>query len=191
RTRTWSPRRTGSSGSGLADPSPVDPPPYPHWLQPLLDGLAGIRAEQLSRYRPPQDGGRPSAVLILFGEGPQGPDVLLIERARTLNSHAGQPAFPGGGADPGDGGPAGTALREAAEEVGLDPAGVRVLATLPALHIPVSRYDVTPVVGWWHTPVAVAPVDAREVAAVERVPVAELVDPANRFRVRHRFGLLG
>jgi len=166
--------------------------PYPDWLQPLLDALAGVGPTQLSRFLPPENGGgRPSAVLILFGEGPDGPDVLLIQRASTLNSHAGQPAFPGGGADPGDGGPAGTALREAAEEVGVDPAGVRVLATLPTLHIPVSRYDVTPVIAWWHTPVAVSPVDPGEVAAVERVPVAELADPANRFRVRHRSGFVG
>jgi 8-oxo-dGTP pyrophosphatase MutT (NUDIX family) len=165
--------------------------PCPGWLQPLVDALASAGPTQLSRFLPPEDGGgRPSAVLILFGEGPDGPDVLLIQRASTLNSHAGQPAFPGGGADPDDGGPAGTALREAAEEVGVDPAGVRVLATLPTLHIPVSRYDVTPVVAWWHTPVAVSPVDPGEVAAVERVPVAELVDPANRFRVRHRRGFV-
>ena len=130
-------------------------------------------------------------MLILIGHGPAGPDVLLIQRAATLNSHAGQPAFPGGGVDPGDGGPAGTALREAAEEVGVDPAGVRVLATLPELHIPVSGYDVTPVIGWWHTPCAVWPLDLGEVAAVERVPVAELVDPANRFRVRHSTGFVG
>src|SRR5690348_11454753 len=189
-------RWPGSSGCSLADPLPGGLPPgpqtpdYPSWLHPLVDGLARVRPEQLSRFLPPEDGGRPSAVLILFGEGPAGPDVLLIERAHTLNSHAGQPAFPGGGADPGDGGPAGTALREAAEEVGVDPAGVRVLATLPALHIPVSRYDVTPVIGWWHTPVAVFPVDAGEVAAVERVPIAELTDPAHRFRVRHRLGFV-
>ncbi len=166
--------------------------PYPAWLQPLLDAVAGAGPSQLARFlRPENGGGRPSAVLILFGEGPDGPDVLLIQRATTLNSHAGQPAFPGGGTDPDDGGPAGTALREAAEEVGVDPAGVRVLAVLPALHIPVSRYDVTPVIAWWHTPVAVSPVDPGEVAAVERVPVAELVDPANRFRVRHRRGFVG
>jgi 8-oxo-dGTP pyrophosphatase MutT (NUDIX family) len=170
---------------------PPQEPVHPAWLQPLLDAVAQVRPEQLSRFLPPEEGGRPSAVLVLFGEGPKGPDVLLIQRADTLNSHAGQPAFPGGGADPGDGGPAGTALREAAEEVGVDPSGVRVLAVLPALHIPVSRYDVTPVIGWWHTPCAVWPVDTAEVAAVERVPVDELADPANRFRVHHPSGFVG
>ena len=78
---------------------------------------------------------RRSAVLILFGEGPRGPDVLLIEKSAHLRSHAGQPAFPGGGVDPGDDYPVGTALREAEEEAGIDPAGVRVLATLPELFL--------------------------------------------------------
>jgi 8-oxo-dGTP pyrophosphatase MutT (NUDIX family) len=160
----------------------------PAWLRPLLDAVAGIRPEDISRFLPPVGGGRPSAVLVLFGEGPGGPDLLLIQRAATLNSHAGQPAFPGGVEDPGDGGPVGTALREASEEVGLDPAGVRVLATLPVLHIPVSGFDVTPVLAWWHTPHAVVPVSAGEVAAVERVPLAELTDPANRCVVRSPSG---
>ena len=161
---------------------------YPSWLQPLLDAVAAARPEDISRFLPPAGGGRPSAVLILFGEGPAGPDLLLIQRAATMNSHAGQPAFPGGAEDPGDGGPAGTALREAAEEVGLDPAGVRVLAVLPVLHIPVSGFDVTPVLAWWHTPHAVVPVSVGEVAAVERVPLAELTDPANRCLVHSPSG---
>ena len=64
-------------------------------------------------------------MLILFGPGP---DLLLIERSDRLRKHAGQPAFPGGAVDPGDDGPVSTALRESAEEVGLDPAGVEVVA---------------------------------------------------------------
>ena len=70
-------------------------------------------------------------MLILLGEGPAGPDVLLIERSADLRSHAGQPAFPGGAADPGDDGPVGTALREAQEETGLEPDGVEVVASSP------------------------------------------------------------
>ena len=66
-------------------------------------------------------------MLVLFGDGPDGPDLLLIERARDLRSHAGQPAFPGGAIDPGDVDAVGAALREAAEETGLDPAGVDVV----------------------------------------------------------------
>jgi 8-oxo-dGTP pyrophosphatase MutT (NUDIX family) len=147
--------------------------------------------EQLSRFLPPPTGGRASAVLMLFGDGPAGPEVLLIERASTMRSHAGQPAFPGGATDPEDNGPVATALREAAEEVGLDPASVTVLSPLPALWLPPSGFVVTPVLAWWHAPHPVEPRDAAEVAAVVRVPVAHLVEPANRMQVRHPSGYVG
>lgn len=170
-------------------PRPV--PDAPGWLQPLVEAASEVPPEELSRFLPPADGARQSAVLILFGEGPAGPDLLLIERASTLRSHAGQPAFPGGGADPGDAGPVDTALREAVEEVGLDPAGVEVLVTLPGLYLPPSGYVVVPVLAWWRSPSPVWPADQDEVAAVHRVPVAVLADPANRFRVGHPSGWLG
>jgi 8-oxo-dGTP pyrophosphatase MutT (NUDIX family) len=117
--------------------------------------------------------------------------VLLIEKSAHLRSHAGQPAFPGGGADPGDDYPVGTALREAQEEAGVDPAGVQVLATLPELFLGPSDNLVVPVVGWWDDPREVTTGDPREVARVARVPLAELADPANRFRVRHPAGYIG
>jgi 8-oxo-dGTP pyrophosphatase MutT (NUDIX family) len=134
---------------------------------------------------------RRSAVLILFGEGPDGPDVLLIEKSTALRRHAGQPAFPGGGVDPGDDYPVGTALREAQEEAGVDPAGVRVLATLQELFLGPSDNLVVPVVAWWEDPNEVLVADPREVARVARVPLAELADPANRFRVSHPSGYIG
>ncbi len=143
------------------------------------------------RHGAPSATARRSAVLILFGQGPAGPDVLLIEKSAHLRSHAGQPAFPGGGADPGEDYPVGTALREAQEEVGVDPASVRVLATLPALFLGPSDNVVVPVVGWWDDPREIATADPREVAKVARVPLAELVDPVNRFRVRHPAGYVG
>jgi 8-oxo-dGTP pyrophosphatase MutT (NUDIX family) len=143
------------------------------------------------RHGRPSASARRSAVLILLGEGPAGPDVLLIEKSPHLRSHAGQPAFPGGGADPGDDYPVGTALREAQEEAGIDPAGVRVLATLPELFLGPSDNLVVPVVGWWDDPRDVTVGDPREVARVARVPLADLVDPANRFRVRHPSGYVG
>jgi 8-oxo-dGTP pyrophosphatase MutT (NUDIX family) len=163
-------------------------PDLPDWWGPLLDRVGQVRQEDFFRLPTPADDGRPSAVLILLGMSGSGPDVLLLQRAADMRSHAGQPAFPGGAADPGDPGPAGTALREAAEEVGLDPASVEVLAELPQLWIPVSGFLVTPVLAWWREPHPVAPMQPEEVARVERVPVAELVDPANRVWVRHPSG---
>ena len=140
---------------------------------------------------PPPPTARRSAVLILFGDGPRGPDVLLIEKSPHLRSHAGQPAFPGGGVDPGDDFPVGMALREAEEEAGVDPSGVRVLATLPELFLPPSNRLVVPVVAWWEDPADVLVGDPDEVASVARVPLADLVDPAHRFRVRHPSGYVG
>lgn len=169
-------------------------PDLPEWLRPLAAAVADVKAEQLSRFLPPKEGGRDSAVLILLGEGADGtdgPDVLIIERAHDMRSHAGQPAFPGGAVDPDDDGPIGAALREAHEETGLDPAGVDVVGTLPALFLPPSGYVVTPVLGWWRKPSPVGVVDPREVASVHRVPVAELVEAANRLRVRHPSGYVG
>lgn len=144
-----------------------------------------------AQLRPPSVGARPAAVLVLFGEGPYGPDVLLIERASTLNKHAGEPAFPGGGVDPGDGGPVGAALREAGEETGLDPAGVDVLTVLPEIDLPHSGYRVTPVAAWWRVASEVSAANPAEVAAVARVPIDELTDPANRLSVRHPSGFHG
>jgi 8-oxo-dGTP pyrophosphatase MutT (NUDIX family) len=165
--------------------------PVPGWLVRLAGACARAPAEEYSRFLPPPEGGRRSAVLVLFGEGPSGPDVLLIERAAEMRTHAGQPAFPGGARDPGDATAAATALREAQEETGLDPAGVEVLAELPDLFLPPSGFVVTPVLGWWRAPSEVGPMDTSEVAAVERVPLAELTAPANRVVVRHWSGLLG
>ncbi len=165
--------------------------PVPPWLVRLAAGAESVRPDQLSRLRPPAGGGRPSAVLICVGESTAGPDVLLIERATTMRSHAGQPAFPGGATDPDDDGPVDTALREAAEEVGLDRHSVQVLAALPALWLPPSGFVVTPVLAWWHTPHAVDAHDPAEVAAAVRVPVSALVDPGNRLQVRHPSGYVG
>jgi 8-oxo-dGTP pyrophosphatase MutT (NUDIX family) len=169
---------------------------HPAWLDALVAALPTVRGEQLSRFLPPPTGGRHAAVLVLFGEGPDGPDLLLIERASTMRAHAGQPAFPGGALDPEDGdpdgdGPVRAALREAQEEVGLDPAGVEVLGQLPALFLPPSGFVVHPVLAWWREPSEVGVVDEAEVAAVARVPLAALVDPANRLRVRHPSGWVG
>jgi 8-oxo-dGTP pyrophosphatase MutT (NUDIX family) len=177
----------GRPGAGASRDEP--PGEVPGWLTALA--TAASRAAVPERLRPPEVGGRAAAVLILFGVGSSGPDLLLIERAAELRNHAGQPAFPGGAIDEADGGPAAAALREAAEETGLDPAGVRVLAVLPELYIWRSNFRVTPVLGWWHSPVPVAPGDPVEIAAVIRVPVADLASPDNRVMIRYPGGQAG
>ncbi|WP_353850485.1 CoA pyrophosphatase [Solwaraspora sp. WMMA2056] len=177
--------------TGPAGPTaPVGP--LPPWWQPLLNRLHAARTTDFSRLATPERGGRPSAVLVLLGEGRPGePDVLLLQRAATMRNHAGESAFPGGGAEPGDADAPATALREAQEEVGLDPDSVTVVAQLPRLWIPVSGFVVTPVLAWWHRPHPVHPCQPAEVAHVTRLPVAELVDPDNRLQVRHPSGWIG
>jgi 8-oxo-dGTP pyrophosphatase MutT (NUDIX family) len=142
---------------------------------------------------------RAASVLMLFGRGAaprteagagelerlrqlgvEDVDVLLLQRAATLRQHAGQPAFPGGGADPEDASAVHTALREAEEETGLDPSGVDVIGTLDPLYVPASRFEVTPVLGWWSSPTPVDVVDRGESSLVERLAIADLVAPANR-----------
>jgi 8-oxo-dGTP pyrophosphatase MutT (NUDIX family) len=162
----------------------------PQWLQSLVDGLAKV--DDVPFLIPPPEGTeglKEAAVLALFGDGGGGPDVLLMQRNAHMRSHAGQPSFPGGRIDPDDDGAIGAALREAREETGLDPDGVEVLGILPDLWIPPSNNVVTPVVAYWREPSEVTAVSPEEVEAVARVPVADLVDPANRLIVRHPIGL--
>ncbi|MGH3158310.1 MAG: NUDIX hydrolase, partial [Streptosporangiaceae bacterium] len=131
----------------------------PGWLRDLAAELAQVPVPPV--LRPPAGRGRRSAVLVLFGHGAQGPDgtplawpdrhptagdddpdLLLIQRRPGLRRHGGQPAFPGGAIDPGDDGPVQAALREAVEEVGLDPGGVDVIGLAPELYISRSGFRV-------------------------------------------------
>lgn len=183
-------------GAGRLPQARVSTEGLPEWLDPVVRAAETVEPHQLSRFLPPENGGRQSAVLVLFGQGARGPELLLMERAGTLRSHAGQPSFPGGALDPEDGDPEGSgpvraALREAQEETGLDPAGVQVFGVLPRLYIPVSGFVVTPVLGWWREPSPVGAVDEAETARVFTVPVADLTDPAHRVTARHPLGHTG
>ena len=167
------------------------------------ESLHGARAELIAAARrsaawaapfPPIGGDAHAAsVLVLFGRLDGIPartdeltvaadlDVLLQRRAATLSSHPGQVSFPGGRREPQDADAVATALREAEEETGLDPAGVEVLATLSELPLAASNHVVTPVLAWWRSPSRVAAVDHAETVEVFRVPVAHLLDPSIRF----------
>lgn len=119
----------------------------------------------------------PAAVLLLVVNRPQGPVVVFTQRTPHLSDHAGQISFPGGRAEAADADLARTALREAQEEVGLDPAAVEVLGELPDYHTS-TGYRVRPVVGWAEPPLTYTP-DPHEVADVFEVPLAFLLDAAN------------
>lgn len=173
-----------------AAPAPAEPE-LPAWLEPVRRSARTVRGEQLSRYLPPEEGNpREGAVLVLFGEGPAGPDLLLTERAHHLRSQPAQVSFPGGSLDPGENAVEG-ALRETFEETGIRPEEVDVFGVLPRVYLPPRDFAVTPVLGHWHDDDHLEVVNAGEVHAVFRVPVAELLEPANRFTVVHPFGWRG
>jgi 8-oxo-dGTP pyrophosphatase MutT (NUDIX family) len=181
---------------------PLAPDVGPPWLRPLVDNIDEI-PDAYRRRLPPdvlamvtagRDDSSPSreaAVLVLFSGPETGPadsipedaDLLLTVRASTLRHHAGQAAFPGGAADPGDDGPVATALREAHEETGIDVSRLRPLATMQRAFIAPSQFDVVPVLAYSPDPGPVAVVNHTETAIVSRVPVRAFVNPANRLMV--------
>jgi len=130
---------------------------------------------------------RPAAVLVPIVDRAEGAGVLLTRRAAHLAHHPGQISFPGGRVDPGDAGPQAAALREAHEEIALDPARVDIVGHLDA-YITVTGFRVQPFVGVVTPPVALRP-DPAEVESLFEVPLAFLMDPANHQEgVRERDG---
>ena len=119
----------------------------------------------------------PAAALVFLYPLDDEPHVLLTVRAGRLGKHAGQVSFPGGLIDEGESVEA-AALREAFEEVGLDPAGVRLVGALSPLYITVSNFAIHPVVGTAGETPILRP-SAAEVARLLPVPVADLADPGN------------
>lgn len=125
---------------------------------------------------------RAAAVLIPIVARDDGPTVLLTQRTDHLSTHSGQIAFPGGGVESHDRDRLETALREAREEVGLDPGCVDVLGVLPE-YTTGTGFAVTPVVGIVRADFCLDP-DPNEVADVFEVPFAFLMDPRNHERRR-------
>lgn len=122
----------------------------------------------------------PAAVLVPLIERPAGMTVLLTQRARHLNAHAGQISFPGGRLEPRDRDAVDAALRETEEEIGLHRAAVSVVGQLD-LCVTGTGFEVAPVVGLIAPPIALTP-DPEEVADIFEVPLAFVMNPANHRR---------
>jgi 8-oxo-dGTP pyrophosphatase MutT (NUDIX family) len=185
--------------------SQLSPDAAPTWLKHLVNNVADVPGAY--RRTVPADllasitaanaaatlngSNRDAAVLVLFsgpedsptGGLPDDADLLVTVRAPTLRNHAGQAAFPGGAADPGDDGPVFTALREAREETGIDTTRLRPLATLDRMFIPPSGFHVIPVLAYSPDPGPVGVVNSGETAIVARVPVRAFINPDNRLMV--------
>jgi len=128
----------------------------------------------------------PAAVLVPFVNRPEGLTILLTQRASQLAKHAAQVSFPGGRLEESDPDVASAALREAQEEIGLDPARVRVFGYLPD-HLVISGYRVTPVLSLVEPPFAIEPNPA-EVESVFEVPADYIFDERNHKARLRRIG---
>ncbi len=149
-----------------------------------LLGVDSERSQRLQKHFPAEP--VPAAVLVPLVDHPGGLTVLLTQRATHLAKHSGQISFPGGRMEPTDPDVASAALREAQEEIGLDPACVRVFGYLPD-HIVISGFRVTPVLSLVTPPIALN-LNADEVAGVFEVPVAHVFDPRNHEARLRRVG---
>jgi 8-oxo-dGTP pyrophosphatase MutT (NUDIX family) len=128
---------------------------------------------------------KPAAVLVPLIERPDELTVLFTQRTSHLAHHAGQVSFPGGHIEPGDGGPAETALRETEEEVGVDRGHVRLVGHLDT-YVTRTGFVVAPVVGVITPPFTLRP-DPHEVAEVFEVPLSFLLDRQNHHRCSAEF----
>lgn len=156
-------------------PDPLPPPAVV--MMPVLVGGPEARPTAMPRS---SSRGRPAAVLVLLYPDLDGEArVVLIERTTGDGHHSGEVSFPGGKSEPGDADAAATALREAGEEVALDPvaSGVRVVGRLDRMWIPVSDFDVTPVVALAERAPSLA-ASPFEVARIIEAPVARFLPDA-------------
>jgi mutator protein MutT len=155
------------------------PPPAGHPLRVSTDAV--VDAVRSSRSSRPAlydgDDARQSAVLVALADDDSGDaGVLLTRRSRHLRSHSGEMSFPGGRIDAGESAEQ-AALREAYEEVGLDPTEVELVGTLDHLATVVSRSYIIPVVGRLPAQPELQPASPNEVERVMWVPLRELVRP--------------
>lgn len=155
---------------------------------PLFDELqSALAARPPRRLGPALDGVHEASVLVPFYEEGGEPYLLFLKRPDGHYRHAGQVAFPGGKREAGET-LLGCALREAGEEVGLQPSDVRVLGELDEYDTMVTRFHVTPIVGVIPFPYPFRP-DPREVEKLIHVPLRKLlVAGALREEAREAFG---
>jgi 8-oxo-dGTP pyrophosphatase MutT (NUDIX family) len=149
-----------------------------------LLGVDAERSKRLQRHFPADP--IAAAVLVALVDRPEGLTVLLTQRASQLAKHAAQVSFPGGRLEPSDPDIASAALREAQEEIGLDPARVQVVGYLPD-HLVISGFRVTPVLSLVTPPISLTP-NPEEVAEVFEVPMSHFFDPANHKARLRRVG---
>ena len=140
----------------------------------------GIDGDEGHALRHPMGGRIPAAVLLGLVAREGGPHLLLTQRTAHLKDHAGQISLPGGRIETTDADAVAAALREAHEEIGLDPAGVEVLGELP-VYDTVTGFRIHPVVGWIERPSLLVP-DPYEVADLFEVPLGFALDPRNHER---------
>lgn len=158
------------------DPAPSAPSEDMQWLAGPPEIRALVRASLPA-------GRTPAAVLVPLVERESGFTVLLTERATTLKDHAGQISFPGGRIEPDDADAWRAALREAREEIGLDPRWVEFAGYLPD-HLVITGFRVTPAVGFVDPSYRLT-LDAAEVQTAFEVPLRFLFDPVNhKSRIR-------
>jgi 8-oxo-dGTP pyrophosphatase MutT (NUDIX family) len=150
-----------------------------HWLVP---GLTTAESRAYSQFFPPHPAS--AAVLVPIVEREE-LTVLLTQRATKLRNHAGQISFPGGSIESQDKGPREAALREAREEIGLDPALIEVVGYLPD-HIVTSGFRVTPVVAFVRPGFELL-LQAEEVEDTFEVPLGYIFEPSNHRLRRRRF----
>lgn len=149
-----------------------------------LLGIDSERSRRLQQHFPAEP--VPAAVLVPLVDHPGGLTVLLTQRATHLAKHSGQISFPGGRLEPTDPDVASAALREAREEIGLDPACVQVFGYLPD-HIIITGFRVTPVLSLVSPPITLD-INPAEVAGVFEVPLAHVFDVRNHEARMRRVG---
>ena len=156
-------------------------------LRNITDVIAALRerlepVERAGSLRDTLEGqrlnARKAAVLLALFEEHGETYLAFIRRASTLRSHSGEIAFPGGSVDTDDVSPVMTALREAREEIGLDPARAEILGILAPVFTVVSNFLVTPVVAFLPQGLGALELQASEVAEIILVPLHGLADPA-------------